>query len=542
MVAHDSLVDIAADTPAANGLVAERWTLALVFLVLTAAALLPLALVDIPPLVDLPNHLARIHIMSGIDGDAALARNYEVTWRLVPNLAMEIVTAPLAGLLPAGILGRLFLGAAMLLVVGATLTLRRVLYGRTDLWSAAAFLFLYNQILVMGFVNYLFSLGLALLLLAGWIASRRMNPALRLGLFSAAAGILFFMHFFALAVYAVCVGSYEIGQHFRSLRQDWRRVAAVWAYGALQFLPIAILMLYTMPQIPNGGFYYGNHVMKLRAAWSPVLAYQRPTDLALLLFVVLVPVIAALKGKLSLAPALRTPLLILVPLAVAMPFWIKGAWGAVAYADLRLPIVIALLLVAGLKLSDVSRKTLFALACSAAVLFSARIYGVTDEWMRIDREFREFRAATAKIPEGASLLPMQLRHKYYPDGTVRYEFAFWHMPALAIVERGLFVPTLFTDATKQPVGVTPERRAIDTPFGRPVDLRRLEQGISGVGGTYGKPDDPFEAQPFWEGWPERYDYLLLTHFGQRANPAPAYLAPVHEGSFFTIFRVIPPAG
>lgn len=525
-------------TPAPAFVLSQGQTF-LVFAALTLAALFPLALVDVPPLVDLPNHLARVHVMGNIHENAALAANYQVTWALVPNLAIEIVTFPLSGFLSIETIGRLFVGLTFLLLIGATLALRRVLYGHIDLWSAAVFLFLYNQILVMGFVNYLFSLGLALLLFAGWIASRNMPRLWRAILFTAATTSLFFMHFVALAVYAVCVGAYEIGRHFRDLPRGWRGVMGHWLYGAMQFLPAAILAFATMPAVPDPGFFYGDAIAKLRAAWSPVLAYQKPIDLALLLFVILVPAVAAARGKLTLAPGLRAPILFMVPLAIAMPFWIKGAWGGVAYSDLRLPIVVALLLVAGLELRNVKRETLFALACAALVLFGARIAGVASEWMRADREFAEFRSASAVIPEGASLFPAQAGYGMSKDGMARYEFAYWHLPTLAVVDRAAFVPTLFTDPTKQPVGATPMRMAIDTPYGRPVNFDKLKQGISGDRPAGADKIVSHEPHPIWIDWPSNFDYLLLTHFGNVGNPAPDILESIHEGSYFTIYRIQP---
>ena len=57
----------------------RRFLLA-IYLLLGVAALLPLALVDLPALVDYPNHLARLHIVANIGTDEALAANYQVVW------------------------------------------------------------------------------------------------------------------------------------------------------------------------------------------------------------------------------------------------------------------------------------------------------------------------------------------------------------------------------------------------------------------------------------------------------------------------------
>lgn len=533
---HDSAGRLATRVPFTIG---KRLT-ALIYILLGVAAVIPLCVTNVPLLVDFPNHLARIHIMANVAQDAALSSNYDVRWGVVPNLAFDIFALPFYGLLPAETVGRLFILMIFALLVGGTLALRRVVYGRVDLWTTAVFLFLYNHVLIMGFLNYLFGLGLVLFLFAGWIASRSLPPAIRVFLFSTAAIVLFFCHVFALVVYAISVGSYEIGMRYRDLREGWLDVARHWLFGAMQFVPVVILVLATMPDAQGGELVYGTFVQKLRAAWSPTLTYQKPVDLALMAFVVGVLAVGLMRRRFGLVPQLRGPLLVLALLAVVMPFWVRGAWGSVAYSDLRLPLAVALLLVAGLKLRDVKRETLFALGCAAAVLFGARIIDMTMEWRRTDRELSEFRAATTVIPKGVAVLPVQVRNAHFKTGVPRFEYAYWHLAALAVIDRSVFMPFLFTDPAKQPVRASAARKAIDAPFGAPLDYKLLQAGMEGRARQPDDGGDIYTDRPFWSDWPARYDYLLLTHFGVRDNPAPSILEPVHEGSFFTIFRIIAP--
>jgi hypothetical protein len=129
-----------------------------IYLLLGVAALLPLALVDLPALVDYPNHLARLHIVANIGADEALAANYQVVWAAMPNLAMDIVSWPFLGLLPAETLGLLFTALSMALLAAGTLALHRALHGSIGLWPAAAWLFLYNHLLIMGWGSTGFAL------------------------------------------------------------------------------------------------------------------------------------------------------------------------------------------------------------------------------------------------------------------------------------------------------------------------------------------------------------------------------------------------
>lgn len=109
---------------------------------------------------------------------------------------------------------------------------------------------------------------------------------------------------------------------------------------------------------------------------------------------------------------------------------------------------------------------------------------------------------------------------------------------LAVIDRSAYLPTLFTDPTKQPVRAAPARADIDTPYGWPVDYSLLTHDMNGNGAAKENPLRPgVEMHRFWVGWPERYDYVLVTHFGVRGNPVPSRLELVHAGSFFDLYRV-----
>ena len=506
----------------------------IIYVALAVIALAPLAMVDIPALVDYPNHLARIHVIAGIGSDETLASNYQVVWGATPNLAMDLFLPPLTQIFSVTTLGRLFIAMTMLSLVAGTLLLHRVLHGSLGLWGAAVYLFLYNHLLIMGFLNYLFAVGIALMLFAAWIASARRPAWIRWTLFPAALAGLFFGHIFALGIYGVCVGAYELSRAWPTLLTQWRALPRRWAVVAWQFLPAAVLVLATMPDSGQGSFIYGPFMSKVRALWSPTLTYIRPTDIGIFLFVVAVCVGGLATRRLVLARAVRLPLVILTAIAVAMPFWIEGAWGITAFMDLRLPLVIALLLVAGLRpQKTVTPKVAFAVVCAASVLLGARIIGISLEWRELDRQYAEFRAAVRLIEPGAAILPAQRTDATSGERGARFDYLYWHLPVLAVLDRAAFVPTLFTDPGKQPVRASERRAFLDTNFGAPIEYALLVDAAYGIGDVQGG----IGMSPFWTDWPEHYDYVLTVHFGDAENPLPDLLVPAHEGSYFTIYRI-----
>ncbi|HKT20747.1 MAG TPA: hypothetical protein VJR47_22030, partial [Stellaceae bacterium] len=158
--------------------------LAAAYLLLGGLTLSPLLWTRIPALVDYPNHLARMWILVHGQDIPALASNYIAHWRLLPDLAMDLIVPPLAHLIGVEQAGRVFIALTMLTLVAGTVALHRVLHGRVGLWPLASLLFIYNAVLYWGFLNCLFGMGVGLLLFAAWIATRSWPSALRLPLFA----------------------------------------------------------------------------------------------------------------------------------------------------------------------------------------------------------------------------------------------------------------------------------------------------------------------------------------------------------------------
>ena len=74
----------------------EPGAIAALYMIVLAVTLYPLARVDIPPLADLPNHLARIYILANLDSNADLQKFYTVRWHLIFFQSTDILLPPLA--------------------------------------------------------------------------------------------------------------------------------------------------------------------------------------------------------------------------------------------------------------------------------------------------------------------------------------------------------------------------------------------------------------------------------------------------------------
>src|SRR5258707_11836509 len=83
------------------------WWVALIGL--CAGLMAPLFVVDVPPVLDYPNHLARAFVLASLPDDTVLARFYAPHWSIIPNLALDLIAPLLIKVLPVHVAGRLLI-------------------------------------------------------------------------------------------------------------------------------------------------------------------------------------------------------------------------------------------------------------------------------------------------------------------------------------------------------------------------------------------------------------------------------------------------
>jgi hypothetical protein len=502
------------------------------YVVLGGLVLSPLLWVSVPPLVDYPNHLARMWVL--VHG----SENYVANWQLIPTLAMDLVVPALALIMPVETAGRVFIAISMALPVIGCLTLHRALHGRVGPWPLASLLFVYNAVLFWGFLNYLFTLGAALLAFSGWIASSHWRPLPRLAVFAPIACLLFVLHLFGLGIYGLLVGSYELGNWLADRQLSRQRLIAD-ATKFAQFGPVALLWL---ASLSNGGpryTEYGNSLAEKVYALSASMAFGTAAGSVAIVCWGLFYV-GWRRGMLKLHPSMRLPVLTMIIAAVLMPNWLYGSW----LADIRLPVVLPFVLIASTRLDIQHRKTIASLAALALLFLGARVYALTLTWRDADNRFAEFRAASRAIPEGARLLIAQ---SGMPDKARRIdgmpltlasleEVNFHHMPSLAVMDRGAFIPYLFTQFTIRPA---PRNAGGFVSVGLPLSPEELVTASPDWGQLHPGMQNMVGERPYWLDWTQRFDFVLWIDFGERSELLPEKLSLVASGSFFKIYRIIP---
>ena len=503
----------------------------------------PLLWVRIPPLVDYPNHLARMWIIVHGAEIPELIANYTVNWRILPDLAMDLVVSALSWVMPVEQAGRAFVALTMTALVAGTLTLHRALHRRLEAWPICSVLFVYNAALYWGFLNCLFATGIYLFAFSGWIATRHWRRGPRLLTFSAVASLLLILHLFAFGLYGLSVGSYELASRITGRRLTFRSLAECCKV-LLQFVPGVALWYASLAHSGSTATSYGDPIFKLYALISPFTFGVQPT--ALDLFTGLVGILflafAIMTGSLKIAREMRAPLVVITLLLLVMPHRVSGA----TFADIRLPVALVFVLIASTRFEASRKQALLSFAAVSSLVLVLRVWAVTQTWGDYDRWFTEFREASAVVPPGARLavvatpLPAQEQLPGVPGSLAKLEsFPFIHMGALAVMDRGVFFPYLFTGWTT--IDVTPLNEAASQRQAVPAAPEELVKSADAEQAKSLDTGPNFLGErPYWRDWPETFDFVVWIDFAKEPKPKLKQLRLLASGSFFEIYAVVRP--
>jgi hypothetical protein len=495
-----------------------RWA-GLALALLLALSILPVALTDIPAMVDYPNHLARMSVLARA-GTAAAHPHFDVAWAPYPNLAMDALVPPLARLVGVALATKLFLVASQLLVVGGAMALSYVVQRRMLLAGLVACLFLYAMPFAFGFLNFQFALGLALLALASWIGLGERQLALRLAVHALAVAILYFAHLFALGLYGFAIGIIELWRLRYAPRPAAGPLAALWLGMAAPALAVAALATAAGGSVGGKGTVWS---AESKLFWLGMLNGWSREYATIAAGLLLVPLLLAWRrGYWALLGPGNWLAIAFGLLFVAMPFRLFDT----GYVDGRVLLAAILILPAfarfdlpgGWKRAMLGLAVALCLANAALAAYAQSIYR---------SEYKALLSAFEAMPRGARLLPAESGNG---DGTPAnlLDFPRIHAATLAVHSRDAFVPTLFAFPGKQPLLAKPSVQHIKLLEGGPIPWRILE--------IYASGHAPPEPVPYVADWTRDFDYLLLID-PPAIGPRLDILEPVASGPHFGLYRI-----
>lgn len=422
-------------------------TVCILFTLCLAIILAPFALIEYPPLLDYPNHLARLFILTHPD-EPPLDAYYRIAWAPIPNLGFDAVGFALAQLMPVETAGRVFLGVALALLLSAPLAVHRALYGRLSPLPLVAGALLFNRVLQENYLGYLLGVGLAVWAYAIWLALRPASTALRLAFLQVAALVVYFTHLYAIAALGVLVVMSAAAEGWRAAPPSaGARLGGMIRAVLPEVLPFVLPLVLLVASKTGGtsdGIRYLPIAFKLYNL-AAALMLELSLQGILIVLAALVPALLLGLGRSRIIhPDVTWPLVTLFVLFLLLPDMLMSSNGA----DWRILLPGALVLVGGAAPLPGRRGAVVAGALAICVNLAAAANAWV-AWREGDGLTADARTALAALPRGAWLIP------YYPEEAHLAKFlpSIYHMALYAVIDRGALVPTLFARAGHQPVAI-----------------------------------------------------------------------------------------
>lgn len=518
------------------------WLKAATVILAAALTVVPLTQTQLPPLVDLPNHLARMHLAMVLPEDPHLSAFYEYRWRFVPNLALDLVYPPMAKIF--GLYGavQIFLIWILLQIFLGVCLLRYAVYNSVGLWPIASFLFLYNASLSWGFLGFLFAAGPALIFFAVWIIIAPRGVLFRMALFSLILAGMFFLHLIAAAILCLCIGAYQLERVWtvirsrREVREKRHLSLGEVGVAAVPIFIVLALWSYSATGAGEKLFEHRGVDNVVGAVFSPFLMTGSMWDILLGICVLGLLLVMFASKRAVVAEQLAFPCLVLLVVALVMPAIVLGVFGT----HFRIPFLLACILVAGIRFKcPPSKHSIFALSVIAA-LFVVRMVELSLEWRQFDKRQLQFRDAIALIEPGSKVLTALDRLKIDAwKGAERPE-VFLHMTALTVVEASSYDPLLFTDRRQQNVSIRSRFARIDALQGKPPLSEKLNEIVVSRAKAWGADENLRNRQDpagYWVDWTNDFDYLIRFSFVFPRTDLKGSLKLLKSGDWFDLYKI-----
>jgi hypothetical protein len=403
------------------------------FFLVLAAVIAPLWIVDYPGMVDYPNHLVRCYILAHYHENPVWQQRYALDLTPLPNLAMDLIVAPLARWIPLITSGKIFLTlAATLYVIGCS-ELGRAIAGRPN-WLAlfAAFTF-YNSSLLYGFVNYIFGVGVFLCVLAFWLRARNRMSAWRFFLLCFLGVVAWLSHLSSFAFLGItCTTIALVDFHRdRSIRHGLLNLA--WLV-----CPVLLMMSFLRGSGSVGRVEWSTITEKATYLMSPIRSYSNLVD-GIVLVVLIAGALVIARNSRFHQPAFAVPVMFVLFLVTPKVLFTSSA------ADARYVLPAFVLLVVSVETQwGRPQKAAFAIILLA---MGMRTAGIATAWVAIDQRSRQLLQIGSVLPADARVYVVQPASTDIP----KQDRGFVHTIEFWTVSRGASLSSLFAISGQQPL-------------------------------------------------------------------------------------------
>lgn len=501
------------------------------FVAVSAVLIVPLLFVAYPPIHDYPFHLARVHILANLEQIPEFQTWYSAGSLLLPNVGMDAIAVALAQFMPIDIVGRAFLGMTMLLTLSGAVALHRVLFGRFSLWPFVSAFFIYNWILLFGFLGYLLGMALLLWAAAAWIWLGSANVWLRAAAGVVIATVMYFCHMVTFGLYALFVCGYEIQRNFVSQPRQWTQaIANLVAAGVPFVIPTTLYFMWRHNRDSGGLIYVDDWLFRKAANFRTIAFGDWVLDISLAVAMLAVAAVIWRYGRLRIDRRVVLPMILIFVAYMAMPTGLATAW----YVDTRLPIAIVFILIAATQ-ADIDRPAVRKVMVAGLALFLAlRAAWLTLQWHDYDKVIRELVTAFGVMQSNSILFVVSAAPVPQVSDVDLY---LWQPPlkflaSYAALERPVFVPTTFADRRSQPLEVKEQ-------FDSLYDLqRRKPLFVSNQSDLEGVSAD-LRDEVRHSGAPDAPVYVLLLYPERMSEHATDGHDRVAQGTNFELLLISP---
>jgi hypothetical protein len=506
---------------------------------LFASAAWPIALTEIPPFQDLPNHLAAVTVITHPSSypefvfNGFLKTNSALfTWLyFVGKLTGLMLAARLFTLLVLALNALVF----PWFVLHFTQDRRKLVVAGLLLWPM-----IHNWFVSMGMLDFALSvpLGLAMTVL---LDAQARKPSLRRGLTIALLGVCtWYAHAFTVLVVHLLVAIHA------ATESTWRARFRTLLLLCLPLLPATLLVLVagyehlTEPAAEMTGYLSRS---QLQPAWE--LAYNMWAEwlwgftwLSISSFVpcVVLGIYLVVNRHRDVPMFSKWALIALAALYVFTPY-VTTNW---FYVNSRtIPFLWAAIL---LRVPDRMPRWLTGLLALSAGLYTV---GMGIDYVRLDRDRAKFTAGLGAVPEGAKLLPLVFRQKLTSENTR----SLLHAWGFYVIEKLTSAPLLFAHSRSFPVmyRVPPPPRfnhlvlesfapSMGTPEWLCTSMRKGGVVLRDCEETWRR-----QWEDFWSDALPRFDHVLMWDSTPeaRALVPVAYRVAFHEDRLVIYARETP---
>ena len=458
---------------------AQWWETRRFALTAIGVSALPLMWPPLPPMPDLPGHMARYHVMLGQDA-GILDQWYRFAWRPIGNIGADLIVAalaPLVGLEPAVKL--LAIAVAMLAAAGI-LWISREAHGRVQPLALFALPLAYHFAFLGGYINFALATALALNGFALWLRLGRQHRwRLRAMLFVPLSCIVWTAHLFGwimLGVLAFCA-------EFARQRGDGRPWFAAGWYAGLGCLPLALPTLMFVIWRPSDGNARSDYLESLvhKPGWLAMVLRDRWAALDIgataIIFILIYRAIRS-PARVVAAP-IAAAAIGLFALFMILPF---GS----ANLDARIAPFVLMLALLAFGTAPSSTTTAARLAALGLVFFLARTAATTASLAIESNEWQRQLRALDHIPRGTRVAAFVTNRcpQQWSIGKSN------HIPSMAVVRRAAFINDQFDPGTTSLLHIVapglgvyaadPSQIVTDGPCAAAREIRPLAERLAGL--------------------------------------------------------------